>query len=214
MKNTTTIILIVLSFGLLSCNSKTEKKPIKQTILVDKLTFNKGQINEKASISESDPDNECTRGAAEPIIKKSVFPKTKFKLQSDKFTGIETVDFDNGDKLIIKNWGCESYVLTFRFETSRFEDKTTDIPFSFNMAVLLVSELYEGLDAPIDIKKGVQAIVKYVDADQLNNYQNLKFGEEIDFGGDDIRDFVTVDKIEKLKDKKYAIEISFTTGPL
>ncbi|MCX6181869.1 MAG: hypothetical protein NT150_08075 [Bacteroidetes bacterium] len=135
-------------------------------------------------------------------------------MNSDSLTATETIDFDNGDKLIIKNLGCEYYILTFRFETSRFQDDTNNIQYWYKKTVLLVSELYKGLDAPIDIKKGVDKLITHIDEDMLNNYANLKFGQEIDYGGDEIRDFLTIDKVEKLTDKKFAITISFSTGAL
>jgi hypothetical protein len=65
-------------------------------------------------------NNNCVRGQAEPVVKKLVYPNSQFQLQADSLTAIEIVNFSNGDKLIIRNWGCESYILTFRFEASRF----------------------------------------------------------------------------------------------
>lgn len=159
-------------------------------------------------------NSNCIRGKAAPIIKKSVSMKTTFQLQPDSLTAIETVYFINGDKLIIRNWGCEYYILTFRFETARFQSNPKDLQFWFKRAVLLVSELDKSLDAPIDVMMGINKLKKYIDGDQPNNYQNLKLGRQIDFGGNEIRNFVTIDKIEKLTDKKFAVEISLATGPL
>ena len=156
----------------------------------------------------------CTRGVAEPITKKAIYPKTTFVLQPDNITGIETVTFENGEKLTIKNWGCEYYVLTFCFETSRFKQDTTNLNYWFKSAGTLMTEILGGLEAPIDIKKGINNLIIHVDNDKVNNFKNLKLGEEINFGGDDIRSFVSVNRIEKLTDKKYAIEITFATGPL
>ena len=130
-------------------------------------------------------------------------------MQPDSLSGIETVNFENGDKLIIKNWGCEYYVLTFRFETSRFQQDTTDLKYWFKTATGLVTEIFDGVDSPIDIKKGITQLTNHIDSDK-----NLKLGDEIDFGGNEIREFVSVDRIEKLTDKKYAVEISFATGSL
>jgi hypothetical protein len=159
-------------------------------------------------------NEKCARGKAEPIINKTVYPKTTFVLQPDSLSGIETVTFDNGDKLTIKNWGCEYYVLTFRFETSRFQRDTTDLKFWFKTATGLVTEIFNGVDSPIDIKKGITQLANHIDSDQPTNFRNLKLGDEIDFGGNEIREFVSVDRIEKLTDKKYVVEISFATGPL
>jgi len=75
-------------------------------------------------------------------------------------------------------------------------------------------DILVGLQSPIDIKKAINKLNNHIDNDKTNNYKNLKLGEEIDFGGDDIRSFVSVDRIEKLTNRKYAVEVSFTTGPL
>jgi len=79
---------------------------------------------------------------------------------------------------------------------------------------LLTSEIVNGLDSPINIDKGTNELMNFIEKDLLNNYANLKLHEEINFGGDDIRNFVTVDRVQKIDDKKYAIEISYVVGPL
>ena len=45
-------------------------------------------------------------------------------------------------------------------------------------------------------------------------FKNLKLEEQIDFDGEEISSSVSVDRIEKLTDKKYAVEITFAIGPL
>jgi hypothetical protein len=71
-----------------------------------------------------------------------------------------------------------------------------------------------GLDSPIDIKRGLVFLESYYLRDKRNNFKNLKLGDEIDFDGSDIRSYVTLDRIEKLSDKKFGVTISFATGPL
>jgi hypothetical protein len=199
-------LILVLTIGLFACNSATDrqKKVSEKSSLADSVSMTEKQTVQK----------DCARGAAEPIIKKTVYPQTTFILQPDSITGIETVTFDNGDKLTIKNWGCEYYVLTFRFETSRLQQDTTNLAFWFKSVGILMTETIDGLEAPIDIQKGINKLVSFVDNDKTNNYQNLKLREEFDFGGDGTRSFVSVDRIEKLTDNKYAVVISFATGPL
>ena len=200
--------MILMAF--FSCN-QTKNKTNSDKSLVQADTI---KIIENQKDSETSSEMDCVRGAAEPIIIKSVFPNTDFKLQPDKITGIETVVFDNNDRLIIKNWGCESYCLTFRFETTRFQEDTTNLQFWYKKAVLLMSEIANGLDSPINIDKGTKELINFIDKDQPNNYANLKLQEEIDFGGEDIRNYVAVDRIQKIDDNKYAIEISYVIGPL
>lgn len=157
---------------------------------------------------------DCIRGQAEPIIQKQVYTNSTFVLQPDSISAIETVRFDNHDKLIIRNWGCEYYILTFRFETTKYQHDTTNLEYWFKAAHRLMTGMLEGLDAPIDIKRGLVYLESNILRDEKNGYKNLHLGEEIDFGSNDIRSFVTVDRIEKMTDNKFAVTISFATGPL
>lgn len=206
-------LILVLTIGLFACISVTNKSKNTsgESVSKDSLSLIASQNFETPNQIQN---KNCVRGKAKPIIDKTVYPKTAFVLQPDSLSGIETVTFDNGDKLIIKNWGCDYYVLTFRFETSRFQRDTTDLKYWFKTATGLVTEILDGVDAPIDIKKGITQLTNRIDRDQSANFKSLKLRDEIDFGGNEIRDFVSVDRIEKLTDKKYAVEISFATGSL
>jgi hypothetical protein len=93
--------------------------------------------------------------------------------------------------------------------TSRFQQDTTNLDFWFKSAGALMTEILDGLDAPIDLQKGIN---KLLGRDGYS--QNLKLGEKFDFGGDDIRSFVTLDRIERLPNNKFTVDISFATGPL
>lgn len=155
-------------------------------------------------------NNNCVRGQAEPVVKKLVYPNSQFQLQADSLTAIEIVNFSNGDKLIIRNWGCESYILTFRFETSRFLDTKNKLGFWFEKAIILMKEVENGVNAPINIKKGIKALEKHLKNSKKNNYKDLKLEEEIDFGDiNGFRDFVKIDKVERLTNKQIVLEISF-----
>jgi hypothetical protein len=213
MKDIAIILTFGLTLGMSYCNSaySRQKLTMEKSVTIDRFSLQEKQIIETSVFYQN---KGCVRGKAEPIIKKGVYHNTIFVLQRDSLTGIETVSFNNGDKLIIKNWGCEYYALTFRFETSRFQQETTNLYYWYKCADVLMNEMLNGLDAPIDIKNGLNKLMKRVDKDQPNKYKNLKLGEQIDFGGNDIRSFVSVDKIEKITDKIYAVEITFAIGPL
>ncbi len=121
------------------------------------------RINRVYILIKPHKNNKCSREQAKPIINKTVFKNTQFQLQSDSISAIETVIFDNGDKLIIKNWGCEYYCLNFRFETKRYENDTKNTAFWYRKAVLLISEISKGIEAPIDIENGNNALINHID---------------------------------------------------
>lgn len=212
LKITNPSIAVLLLFITLSCqspNKEEEPAPVQKTKPVTTVAAKDTSANETAADEENEDEDECVRGAAEPIIKKSIYPNTVFKLQQDK-TGIETVTFDNGEKLIIRNWGCEYYNLTFRFETERFQEPETNIQFWYKKAVELMAEVEPAIDAPMDIKKGLAALTQYI-----NTHPNgLQLEEQITFEPGEIFSTASVTKVDVLPDARFGIEIVFATGPL
>lgn len=213
MRRHNIILIFGLAIGLFGCSStERQSNSDEQIASADSISLAKTQNTEIKG--EPEQSNDCVRGQAEPVVQKADYPNTTFVLQPDSITAIETVSFNNGDKLIIRNWGCEYYVLTFRFETSNYQSDTTDLPFWFRTANRLMTSMLGGLDAPIDIKRGLVMLESYILRDEKSGFKNLQLGEEIDFGGTDIRSFVTLDRIEKIDDKKFGVTVSFATGPL
>ncbi len=206
-----TLLTVIL---LISCETKKssdQNEMTSDTIKTADLQENKSATNDSLKTGDDFNYSDCIRGQAESVTKKTVYPNAIFKLNQDNHTGTETIDLKNGDKLIINNWGCEYYVLTFRFETERFNADTTNTVYWLNKANILMTEIEKGLDAPLDIKGGIDAIPIYLSSLDSRSYD---LGEEIVYDDDVIRDFVTFDRIQKLNDRRFAIEISFATGPL
>lgn len=167
-----------------------------------------------ANTSSNENSFECVRAEPEPIIKKEVFPKTAFRLEKNKEfpfenLGYETVEFENGDKLLIENIGCENYTLIINFETGRFEKDENDVRFWYETAVKLIEAAQKGIREPYLVKNGVKALKKYVKTDD-----KPEFSKEINFGGTEIKDIVIFQRVEKLDNGRYKVKISFGTGPL
>lgn len=214
MKNVT-ILLFLLIFGLSACNYQHRSKvDAAQNQSADDTLKKSDNLSTQEDESS---DFQCMRAMPEPIVNKTIFPKTIFQLAPDSLSALETVDFENGDRLIIEHFGCEYFSLKFRFETSRFNTDTTDIAFWYKKTVILVSELLQGLHKPKHMRKGIKVLSEHIEKDQHNDYRNLRLGEEIDYGDTDFptfRDFLIIESIQKLTDKKCAVEITFSSGPL
>ena len=152
---------------------------------------------------------DCVRGRPEPVVKNNIFPKTTFTFLSDSSIAFEIIEFDNGDNLVITHSGCEYYVLTFRFVTARFQNDTTNSKYWFEKALQLINESAKGIDAPIRLDSAITALTAY-----SNKTDTPKFREEIDYGETEIRNFVSVDRVQKINDKRFSIELTFAIGPL
>lgn len=195
---------------LISCGAKTSSDQKETTVDTLNVTNIIAQVKtDSAQTSTNFDSSGCIRGQAESVIKNSVYPNAIFKLNPDNQTGIETIDLGNGETLTIKNWGCEYFVLTFRFETIRFQSDTTDTKYWIDKAVTLMQEIEKGLNSPLDIEGGTLAARNF-----LKENNDYTIGQEIVYDDDLMRDFVTIDRIQKISGKRYAIEISYATGPL
>lgn len=202
----------IISTLLIVAQCKPNDKTGQSNAATDSVKLNDGGIttNTQAdSVSLPVDSSGRVRSQAESIVRREIFPNALFKLNDDNHTGIEKIDLKDGEQLLIRNWGCEYYVLTFRFETTRFRADTTDIRYWMDKAIILMNEIEKGLDAPLNISGGTRATRSF-----LESNKEYKLGEEIVFNQSEIRDFVTIDRIQKMNDKKFAIEISYAMGPL
>ena len=152
-----------------------------------------------------------------PILDRVVFPKATFQVLKDSITGMETVELDGGDRLEIKNWGCEYYCLTFKFTTNRFPHDTADLRFWLDKLVDLMDKVRPGIlsDAPLDVAKtGFDCLKKYRDTCVANNFRNLNLKDEIACNDDEMREFFTFDRVGKQADGANVVELTFALGPL
>ena len=219
MKKIENLILLFCFLTIFLCGCETQSASINEQISA------KPQPTATATpIAEGDPTNsnketksqefECVRAKPEAIINNSIFPDTTFKLEKNKEfpkqeTGFESVKFKNGDKLIIENTGCENYTLIFRFETGRFSNNPDNIRLWYKNAVSLMEQTIKGIREPNLLVRGTKALKSY-----LKKTKTPQFNEEIDFGGKEIREVVSIAKVEKLSEKNYQVEVSYGVGPL
>jgi hypothetical protein len=204
------LLLIVL---LSACNQH-GNKPLQQQAVTKLSQTTSAAPTGTITDTDSIATDECPRGAAEPVIKKDIYPKARFALQPDKRTGIETLDLPNGDKLTINQSGCEYYVLTFRFETSRFTADTTDIIYWSTVALAMMQQVNKGLDTPLEIDVALKKLSARIDKDELGTEDKLKLDDEIDFGGPDPRQYLIISRIQKIGNQRYAVELSLNYGPI
>jgi hypothetical protein len=198
--------ILCLAFFILTCcqsRNDTQTEDVVAYDTVENLTDTLGHV-----AGDGVEFVECPRGTPERVIKASVVPQPSFELNKEKNLATETLQFQNGDRLVVKNGGCEYFVVTFRFETNRFKADTTDMLYWLDKSAVLVSEITEAIDAPLDFNDGISAIRKM-------NGPEVKYdlGQEIVYADGDIRKFATLDRVQQIDPARYAVEVTFALGP-
>jgi hypothetical protein len=207
------VLLCLFTVILLNACNQSPKAPVTKHTVTKKANNVTSYVDQKATPDTAGMD-ECPRGVAEPVVQKAVFPDAHFTLQSDNRSGIETLTLKSGDRLILKQSGCEYYILDLRFETSRFAADTADVAYWGNAALELMRQTAVGLDVPLEIDLALKKLSARLEKDKSVSEGKLTVGEEIDFAGPDPRQYLTIDRITQLADQRYAIEISLSYGPI
>ncbi len=164
---------------------------------------------------QSPEETGCVRSIPQPIINKSVFPNSKFVLKNIDYgavivpLGLETVEFNNGDKLVITNSGCEYFMLSFEFETSQGKGDVADAKYWFARSVELMRQTEKGINKSIDLSQGIKALEDY-----SKGNTNPLIDQDVDYGGQDIRSFFKLEEVKKLANNKFMVRVSFSVGPL
>ncbi len=119
----------------------------------------------------------CVRGEPKPVFStKNTSVKTKTFMVVSSHEANEQVLFKSGDSLTIRNWGCEYFILTFRYESKNFSP--TANPF------LLASQALRNLVAMkaktvFGFSKAVKSLTNRIKEDE-----ELKLEEEYSVEGD------------------------------
>ena len=213
--------IFLLSFILsvfVACSSKSNKAQYTTTSSTES-SEKRGSISSDKTRSESHKNTsdewqweDCVRGEPEPICKKSSFKNHSFRVDSTSSSthiGHEKATLKNGDILEITNAGCEYYVLEFKFTTSRFAGDTTDFVYWCDAAIQLMKSIQENIEVSFTLEDSYPVLEKF-----FLESESPELGEQKQFNDSEIGNYISLDRIEQLSKKKYAVTIRYAAGPL
>lgn len=182
----------------------------------DPVKTNNNRLVEKSNTNATvNPADECTRSVPEPILRKDFFAETNFELRKYEeypfqMLGSEKAKLKNGDRLLVEHIGCENYTLVFRFVTERFKRDLNDAEYWYRAAQTLIDQTRQGiLDETNLVANGTKALKTYT-----RKTKQIRYEDEISFGGSVIRSVVTVKQPKLIDNGSVEIEIWFGIGPL
>jgi len=108
---------------------------------------------------------DCLVSVPQRVIDTSILTEVEYN-QTDMM-GYEKLELPTGDRLLIINWGCESYHLTFRFETSRFGTDTSKVKLWYSILTQLLYVIEPAVNAPVKIQQGIDEIRHYLEQDSM-----------------------------------------------
>jgi hypothetical protein len=163
--------------------------------------------NETAATKKSE-NNGCLKSIPQRVIDASVLPGAEFR-QLD-LMGYEKIELPTGDKLLIINWGCESYNLTLRFETSRFGTDTSNIKQWYSILTQLLYVIEPAIDSPVKIQRGIDGIHQYLKQDTLPVAYNVP----LNLSYDSIYADMVFERVKILGDTAVRIDATFSVNAL
>jgi hypothetical protein len=206
------MLLCCAFFFMPSCNETDRKIAVSNTIIPKQ---SEGILvtpadKTKASISSfrETEKTSCLANIPQRVIDASVLPCVEFK-QVD-LMGYEKVELPTGDRLLIINWGCESYNLTFRFETSRFGTDTSKIKQWYSILTQLLYVIEPAIDSPVGILRGINEIHNYLKQDTMPVAYNVP----LTINRDSTFAEMVFERVKILGDSAVRLDVTFSISSL
>jgi hypothetical protein len=151
---------------------------------------------------------DCFISVPQQVINASVLPGVEYK-QVD-LTGYEKLDLPTGDRLLIINWGCESYHLSFRFETSRFGTDTSKVKQWYSILTQLLYEVEPAINSPVKIQQGIDEIQLYLKQDSTP----VAFNVPLTLSRDSVFSDMVFEQVKVLGDTAVRLDATFTISEI
>ncbi|MBN2275392.1 MAG: hypothetical protein JXR41_05415 [Bacteroidales bacterium] len=152
--------------------------------------------------------NDCITSIPQRVIDASVLPGAEFK-QVD-LMGYEKIELPTGDKLLIINWGCTSYNLTFRFETSRFGTDTGKVSQWYSILTQLLYVIEPAINSPVQVQHGINGIHQYLEQDTLP----LAYNVPLNLSHDSVYADLVFEQVKILNDTAVCIDATFSVSAM
>ncbi len=158
-------------------------------------------------------EGECMRGKPYPVFSKNLseLHSRQFSMKSEHEAN-ERIQLKSGESIQIHHWGCEYYVITFRFESASILKNGMSKLAAFKEAVPLLRKLKQlKADSVFDFGLAASTLEK-----AILQSNGLTFDEQFPVEGDGTDFLQTQVKIDSAgrNGKAGFIEISLLKGPL
>jgi hypothetical protein len=205
------ILLIYAPLALYSCKDLTMQEPEANCTVISPVhkKLGKAEIpSEKIASVDKKGNTDCFNTVPQQVINASVLPGVEYK-QVD-LMGYEKLDLPTGDRLLIINWGCESYHLTFRFETSRFGTDTSKVKQWYSILTQLLYEVEPAINSPVKIQKGIDEIHLYLKQDSVPVAYNVP----LTLSRDSVFSDMVFEQVKVLGDTAVRLDATFTISEI
>jgi hypothetical protein len=201
------LLLICAPFAVYSCKEMNLQEPEDDYTLISPVRekAGKAEISTNKVASEGKAENsDCFISVPQRVIDTTVLPGVEYK-QVD-LMGYEKLYLPTGDRLLIINWGCESYHLSFRFETSRFGTDTGNVKLWYSILTQLLYVVEPVIDSPVKIRHGIDEIQRYLKQDSTPVAYNIP----LTLSRDSVLSGMVFEQVKVLGDTAVRLDATFT----
>jgi hypothetical protein len=205
------VLLICTSLAMFSCKQLNMQDSADVSTVIRPVHQKPGKAKikaEKPASADRKENCDCFISVPQQVINASVLPGVEYK-QVD-LMGYEKLDLPTGDRLLIINWGCESYNLSFRFETSRFGTDTSKIKQWYSILTQLLYEVEPAINSPVKIQQGIDKIQLYLKQDSIP----VAFNVPLTLSRDSVFSDIVFEQVKVLGDTAVRLDATFTLSEI
>ena len=205
------LLLLSAIFAVFSCKEMNMQEPEDGITVISPVREKKGKAKisaDKNSKAEKAENNNCFNSIPQRVINTSVLPGVEYK-QVD-LMGYEKLELPTGDRLLIINWGCESYHLTLRFETSRFGTDTSKVKQWYSILTQLLYVIEPAIESPVKIQQGIDEIQYYLKQDSMPVAYNVP----LTLHRDSVLSDMVFEQVKVLGDTAVRLDATFTISEI
>jgi len=201
------LLLLSAAFVMVSCKEMYIQEPEDGITVITPMREKKEKAEPSAGKTvkeEKAIGSDCLMSVPQRVINTHVLPGVIYN-QVD-LMGYEKLDLPTGDRLLIINWGCESYHLTFRFETSRFGTDTSRVKQWYSILTQLLYVIEPAIESPVKIQQGIDEIQRYLKQDSMPVAYNVP----LTLNQDSLMSGMVFEQVKVLGDTAVRLDATFT----
>lgn len=147
---------------------------------------------------------ECRSFSYRPLVQNPYISDYKFTKEADG--ALETFTMSNRTAVTVRQHGCQTYALTYQFDTAGIKDPA-DVIYWYQKSLALLEEALRLSQPSLNLRQGMLAVRGYLGD---RHKQPKMYGLFLAYGK---QETVVIESVESLEHRRFRLKITFTSAP-